>query len=520
MMIHSMWHLIRPHCSSKPDRRRSSNRFLVEYRAELLELRTLLSDVLTYHNDLSRDGQDLTETVLAPQNVSQTTFGKLFTQPADGYVYAQPLYMANVPIPGEGTHNVVFVATEHDSVYAYDADSNAGANAQPLWHASFIDPANGITTVPEADLGTGGRDIVPEIGITGTPVIDPSTGTLYVVAKTKEVAGGNTSYVQRLHALDIHTGAEKFGGPVVIQPTAPGTGTGNDGQGNIPFNSRRQNQRAGLALYNGNIYIAFASHGDVEPYHGWLLGYSAQTLQLTTAFVATPSGEGAGIWQGAVAPSIDANGNMFVVTGDGTFTASAGGKDYGDSALRLTTAGGLSVADSFTPFNQQTLNGGDFDLGSTGALLLPDQAGAHLHVMVFAGKEGRIYGVDRDNLGEFHSGSDSQIIQSLPGVLAGGVFGGMVYFNNTVYIAANGDFIKAFSVASGLLSTTPTSQSLTQFNFPGAGMSISANGLSNGILWATQFGSPGILHAYDASNLCTSCTIPTRPELATSPQAR
>jgi len=242
----------------------------------------------TYHNDNARTGQNLNETVLTWANVNQAQFGKKFSYPLDGIAYASPLYVANVPIPGQGGCNVVYVATEHDSVYAFDAD---GVNSNPLWKVTFINPAAGVTTVPAADTGEC-CDIALEIGITGTPVIDQGTGTLYVVAKTKE----GTNYVQRLHALDITTGAEKFGGPVVIQASIPGTGDGNDGNGNVPFNALRENQRPALLLNNGVVYIGFASHGDQTPYHGWVLGYEATTLQQVMAYNDTPNGGDGGIW--------------------------------------------------------------------------------------------------------------------------------------------------------------------------------------------------------------------------------
>jgi hypothetical protein len=487
----------------RPAARRLPSRHRARLTLEELEPRRLLStNVLTYHNDSFRTGQDLTETVLTPANVQAVQFGKLFTYAVDGYVYAQPLYVSNVSIPGKGVHNVVFVATEHDSVYAFDADSNLGANAAPLWHDSFINPAAGVTTVSPNDVNTG--DIVPEIGITGTPVIDASSGTLYVVAKTKEVSGGSTNFVQRLYALDITTGAEKFGGPVVIQATLPGTGDGTDGQGHVAFSPLRENQRSGLLLQNGVVYIVWASHGDNGPYHGWVIGYNAQTLQQVAAFDTTPNGGLGGIWMSGAAPAADNTGNIYVSTGNGTFDAQTGGSDYGDSALRLSTSGGLSLTDYFTPFNQANLDAADADLGSGGVLLLPDQPGAHPHLMIFTGKEGKIYVVDRDNMGHFHAGIDS-IVQVLPGAV-GGAWSTPAYFNGNVYYSTVGDVLKAFQLANGLLSTSPVSQASVAFGYPGATPSISANGNTNGIVWTLQtdaYGSsgPAVLHAYDASNV-------------------
>src|SRR5581483_10429912 len=293
-------------------------------------------NVLTYHNDNARTGQNLHETILTPGNVNKDSFGLLFTYPVDGYVYAQPLYLSNVSIPGKGTHNVVYVATEHDSVYAFDADDNTGPNAAPLWRVSLI-PSGG-STVTSDDVGTA--DVVPEIGITGTPVIDGKTGTLYVVAKTKE----NGSFVQRLHALDVQTGAEKFGGPVVIQGSTQGTGDGSSG-GVLPFSPWRQHQRAALLLLNGIVYIAWAAHGDNGVYHGWIMGYDAATLQQKYVYCASPNAKtdpsgyplaGGGIWQAGAGPAADAGGNIYFMTGNGTFSANLnGGRDYGDSFVKV-----------------------------------------------------------------------------------------------------------------------------------------------------------------------------------------
>ena len=312
--------------------------------------------------------------------------------------------MQNVNIPGQGFHNVVIVATEHDSVYAFDAD---GRSSSPLWHVNFTNPAAGVTTVPAADTGETG-DIPNEIGITGTPVIDPATGTIYVVAKTKEVSGGTTSYVQRLHALDLTTGAEKFGGPVVIQASVPGTGNGSSG-GTLTFNSLRENQRTGGLLANGVVYFGFSSHGDVEPFHGWVLGYNASTLQQVMVYCTTPNGDDGGVWMDGDGIATDSTGSLYFISGDGPMDANTGGSDYGDSFIRLSTSG--TVQDYFSPSVQSTLDSQNLDLGSGGVLLLPDQSGAHPHEMVSAGKNGTVYLVDRDNMGHFNSSSD-QIVQS------------------------------------------------------------------------------------------------------------
>jgi hypothetical protein len=446
--------------------------------------------------DMLRTGLNDRETVLTPANINATHFGKLFSYAIDGVSDASPLYVPNVNIPGQGAHNVVYVATEHDSVYAFDAD---GSSAGPLWHVSFLGP--GVTSVPADDVASD--DISPEIGITGSPVIDPATNTLYVVAKTKEVSGGTTTYVHRLHALNATTGMEKPGGPVVIQASVPGTGVGGNGS-IVPFISLRENQRPALLLTNGVVYVAFASHGDVLPYHGWVLGYRASDLQQVLAYADTADGSQGGIWQGADSLATDATGNLYVVTGNGTFDANTGGRDYGDSIMRLSASG--IVLDYFTPHDQAHLNTKDLDLGAGGPTLLPDQPGPHPHVAVAAGKNGTIYVVDRDNMGGFRPADDSQIVQSLVSVFPIN-YRAPVYWNGHLYFSADLDHIKSFQVTSGLLSTAPTSQSALFVNFPGATLRPSANGTDNGILWAIEridaplVPMPGVLHAFDASNL-------------------
>jgi uncharacterized repeat protein (TIGR01451 family) len=469
---------------------------------------TTYGGTFTHHNDNFRTGQNLSETVLTPANVTPSTFGKLFSYALDGAALASPLYVAGVSIPGQGTRNVVYVATEHDSVYAFDAD---GTSATPLWQRSFLGP--GVTTVPAIDTGDC-CDIGPEIGITGTPVIDPSTNTLYVVARTKE---GANDWVQRLHALDLGSGAEKFGGPVVIAASVPGNGDGASA-GRIAFDPLRQNQRASLLLSGAVVYIGFGSHGDQQTsHHGWLLGYRASTLEQVMAFNASPNAGGAGIWQANGGPAADASGNIYVVTGDGVFDAHVGGRDFGDSVLKIAPGG--MVADYFTPWNQGALNANGLDLGSAGPLLLPDQPGAHPHLMVTAGKNNTIYVVDRDAMGRYSgTTSDGQIVQSLVDVFPLGTpqpgnFSAAVYFNGTVYFGPVADSIHAFPLADGRLRTTALTRSSDVFRYPGAAMSISAAGTSHGILWAVQRNgdcgilstcsgaAPGALKAYDAADL-------------------
>ena len=454
-----------------------------------------------YHNDNMRTGQDLNETVLTPSNVKSSTFGKLVSYPLDGLTLASPLYVQNVNIPGQGFHNVAIVATEHDSVYAFDAD---GRSSSPLWHVNFTNPAAGVTTVPAADTGETG-DIPNEIGITGTPVIDPATGTIYVVAKTKEVSGSTTNYVQRLHALDLATGADKTA-PVVIQASVPGTGNGSSG-GTLPFDPLHENQRTGLLLANGIVYFGFSSHGDVEPFHGWVLGYDASTLQRVMVYCTTPNGDDGGVWMDGDGVATDSSGSLYFISGDGLMDANTGGSDYGDSFIRLLPSG--AVQDYFSPSVQSTLDSQNLDLGSGGVLLLPDQGGAHPHEMVSAGKNGTVYLVDRDSMGGFHSGSD-QIVQSLVNIFQnnlgqeGGNFSSPVYWNGSVYFAPVAGAVQAFKLTNGLLSTSPTSQTSQTYSGRGGTMSISANGASNGILWTLQTGGagvPGILHAYDATDL-------------------
>jgi hypothetical protein len=464
-------------------------------------------NVLMHHYDLMRHGANLAETELAPTNVSSAVFGKVFSHPVDGYVYAQPLVLTGVAVPGKGVHDLVFVATEHDTVYAFDANDTGGDNGQPLWTTSFINPAAGITTVPTADVGSG--DIVPEIGITSTPTIDAATGTIFVEVKTKEPG---TKYVHRLHALDVATGSERPGSPVVLNATVKGTGDGNNGAGLVPFNSLRQMNRSSLALFhpagqsNALVYIAFASHGDNGPYHGWVLGYDSVTLALKQFYNTTPNGGLGGIWMGGLGPAFDDAGNLYAITGNGTFAPAS--KSYGDTFLKISTGGtNLALADYFTPFNQAALNSSDADLGSGGVLILPDEVGsvAHPHLLVGCGKEGKIYLLDRDNLGQFNAASDSQIVQSLPGLIAG-TWGTPAYFKKRLYYVGSGDAIKLLPFANGKLTGTVQSQTANGFGYPAGTPSISANGATNGIVWAIDAGAygsrgPSVLHAYDAENL-------------------
>jgi hypothetical protein len=447
--------------------------------------------VLTYHADNARTGQFATETVLTPANVNSKQFGKLFSYGVDGFIVAQPLYVPNVMINGVGNRNVVFVATQHDSVYAFDSD-HPGSGV-PLWHVGFVNAEAGVTTVPISEQlcpGTG----FSEMGIMGTPVIEVGSGTLYVSVKTREVIGSTVTYVHRLHALDIRSGQEKFGGPVVITGflVAP---NGNS----VNFNSLPQCQRPGLLLSNGVLFIAYGSNGCDLAAHGWIFAYNATSLQQLAIFNTSPNQSfGASIWQGGTGLAADANGNIFFATANGAFDVNSGGPDFGDSIVKLAFSGAaFTWMDYFTPFDQANMDTQDLDLGSGGAILLPDQVGAHPHLLVQAGKTGSIYLVDRDSMGQFNSASNS-IVQTLPSAV-GPVFGGPVYWNGNVYFAAYNDAIKAFSLTNDLLSSTAT---IISKKIPVIGVSsISANGSSNGILWIVRNPTSPMLSAFNATTL-------------------
>ncbi len=459
--------------------------------------------VTTSRNDNSRDGQNLNETILTPDNVNAASFGKLFSHAVDGYVYAQPLYVPNVTIPGLGTHNVVYVATEHDSVYAFDADANTGVNHSPLWHRSFIRPKRGITTVSRGDVSCS--DIVPEIGVTSTPVIDTATGTIYLLAKTKE----NGKFFQRLHALDITNGAERSGSPVVIRAQVKGNGDGNI-NGVIHFDPLREGQRAGLLLQNGSVYIGWASHCDVGPYHGWVMSYDKATLKQTAVWNSTPNGGLGGVWQAGTGIAADNAFNVFFATGNGTYDGKKGGDDFSDTVVKLAPPVGnhFLLADWFTPYNQLNLSNSDADVGSGGVLLLPDQGvGApHRHLLVEVGKEGSIYLIDRDKMGHFHAKDNSQIVQDMENAI-GGLWGTPAWWNNNVYFGGRGDFLRqyTFDSTTGLLSNGAVFVSPTYFGFPAPTPSISANGTSDAIVWALQTddyaSGSATLHAYDATDI-------------------
>ena len=467
--------------------------------AEILESRVLLSvNVLTYHNDPARTGQNLQETVLTPSNVNSTNFQKLFSYPVDGLIYAQPLYVSGLAIPGQGTHNVVLVATEHNSVYAFDADSNAGANGGVLWHVN-LGPSTSTTSTSYFATQVANRygpyhDINPEVGITSTPVIDLSSGTVYVDAFTDD---GNNTYSHHIHALNINTGQDKVT-PRLVAASVPGTGDGSI-NGTVTFNATRQLQRPALTLSNGVLYVAYSGYADTDPYHGWVIGFNASNLQPLAAsvFNDTPNGSEGGIWQGGGGLAVDDNGNLFLETGNGTFGAAQG--NYGESFVKLSTTNGLSVSDYLTPFNQAALSQRDRDLGSGAPVLIPQQPGSTQQLLVGAGKEGRIYLIDRNNMGKYDPSTD-HVVQELVGAIHGqGSYDTPAYFNGTIYYTGSGDVTRSFTLSNGKLSAA--SVTTTNYPFPGATPSISANGSTNGILWEIQNGSPAVLHAYDATNL-------------------
>jgi large repetitive protein len=446
----------------------------------------------TFHNDAMRSGQNLNEIALTLSNVNDAQFGKLFSYSVDGLTFASPLYVASVNIPGQGFHNVVYVSTEHDSVYAFDAD---GLTTTPLWHRTFL--GTGVTTVPCNSLC---GDIPTEYGVTGTPVIDPTTNTLYVVAATQE----GTNYVQRLHALDITTGADKFGGPVVIQASMSASGAGSQG-GVLAFDPFQENQRPALLLSSGVVYLSWGSHEDSAPWHGWIMGYNATTLQQTMVYCSTPDGLDGGFWASG-GPGTDSTGDLYFTTGNGDFNVNTGGRDYGDSLVKVGTTG--SVVDYFTPHNQAAMESGNLDFSSSGPVLLVDQPGTYPHLLVAASKTGTIFVINRDNLGHYNPNNDNQVVQNLVSILPNGTeetgnYSAPAYFNGYVYFAAVNDDLKAFQLTNGLLSSGPTSQSPELYPNRGGSFSVSANGSSNGIIWAVQDNSPsnGILYAYNAGNL-------------------
>jgi len=462
--------------------------------------------VTTYHNDNYRSGLNANETILTPQNVNEVTFGKLLELPVAGHVYAQPLYEPGVNINGT-LHNVVYVATEHDQVYAFDANSG-----QQLWQKSFIGTFGDKRILPVSSNDVGCTDIVPEIGITSTPVIDVASNQIYLVAKTKEIVNNVTTFYQRMHVLDLSTGAENlsdlyFGAPITA--ITPGTGSGSV-NGYLTFDPLIENQRAALALANGLVLVSWASHCDYGNYHGYVMGFSENSLLPIGVYVTTPDGYNGGIWASGWGPAVDSSNSIYVPTGNGLFDANLSGIDYGDSILRLSWADiQPGVVDYFTPWDQSMLNSGDIDVASGGILLLPDQPGApYPHLLVQAGKEGTIDLVDRDNMGHYNPAGDTQIVQTLPGLI-NGIFGAPAMWNNNLYFGPGGSPLVAFSYdpVAQQIGSSVSSRSPEVFGGPGTIPSVSANGTSDAIAWVIETTAfevgPAVLHAYDATNLAT-----------------
>src|SRR5882762_2520346 len=454
-------------------------------------------DVITYHYDNGRSGQNLNETTLTPVNVKSATFGKKGEFIVDGKVDGQPLYLSQVTIGGQ-KKNVLYVVTEHGSVYAFDADSINGTTATFLWKTSTL--GAGETTSDNRGCG----QVTPEIGITATPVIDRARNAIYVVAMSKNSSG---AYFQRLHALNLSTGAELFGGPQNITATFPGTGDNSSG-GNVVFDPKQCKERPGLLQINGTIYTTWSSHCDIRPYTSWVMAFSADTLAQTSVLNLVPNGSEGGIWMAGTAPAADPAGNLFFILGNGDFDTTLNPSGFpangncGNCFVKLSTSSGLKLADYFTPHNTVAESNADTDFGSGGGILLldvTDSGGKTRHLSVGAGKDALIYVVDRDAMGKFNASTD-QIYQEISGQLGGSVFSMPAFFNGTVYYGAVGDALKAFPVASAKLAATPSSQSAHHFGYPGTTPSVSANGAANGIVWAIE-NSGAILFAYDAANL-------------------
>ena len=457
---------------------------------------------LTWRNDNSRSGVNSQELVLSagpgPGRVNSSTFGKLFSCPIDGYAYAQPLYVPNLAIPGNGTHNVVFVATEKDSVFAFDADA---IPCEQLWKTSLI-PA-GLQAIATPNFNITTTDIAPFVGITSTPVIGIGTSTLYVVSATQTISA-NPTYAQWLYVLDLATGQPE------TQPN--GIPSGASAAQNATFNSLLENQRPALLLDNGTVYIAFGSYGGLGDYHGWLFGYDAASLQQTGVFDVTPKATQGGIWQSGGGPSADSNHNVFAATGDGPFDADRGGMSYSNSFLRLGTGGGLSVSDYFTPCDQATLETAGQDVGAGAPVLLPDSAGSSSqpHLLLGGSKGGSLYVVNRDSMGQFDSACPDSPprAQAVP-VGAGAILSTPLFWNNSVYVAPGNENLMSFPMSGGILATSPSASLSPETLGPqGATPVISANGTNNAILWLIDSSgalatpsTPAILRAYDPNNL-------------------
>lgn len=454
-------------------------------------------DVTTYHNDNFRSGQNLQETILTTANVNSTSFGKLFTMTVDDVIDAEPLFLASVPIQGQGNHNVIYAVTENDSVYAFDADSGA-----QLWKVSLL----GSGETPSDTRGCG--QITPHIGITATPVIDRSSGpngTIYVVAMSKK----SSTYFQRIHALDITNGNEEFGGPVTVKAKYPGQGD-NSHNGYVVFDPKQYAERQGLTLVNHVVYTAWTSHCDIRPYTGWIIGYKEDTLKRTSVLNVIPNGSEGAIWQAGAGMAADAGGHLYFLDGNGTFDTTLDKNgfpimgDYGNGFIKLSTTNHkLAVADYFNMFNTVAESNSDEDFGSGGVLLLPpmqDSTGKTRHLALGAGKDQNIYIVNRNNMGKFDS-QKNNIYQEIDNVLPGGLWSMPAYYNGNVYFGPEGSRLLHFQFTQAKLSTSFVSRSAISFTYPGSTPSVSANGTNNGIVWAIEHAGTSVLHAYDANNL-------------------
>lgn len=472
---------------------------LIGRRETVVNAAPAFKGVLTYHNDNMRTGRNQSETVLTLKNVNANTFGKLFVLSADGLVDAQPLYAPNLTVAGS-THNILFVVSEHGTVYAFDADSGAA-----LWQVTTLLAGES----PSDDRGCG--QVTPEIGVTSTPVIDLTAGphgTIYLVAMSKDSSG---NYFQRLHALDVTTGAEEFGGPVPVAAKYPGTGD-NSQNGFVIFDPKQYKERAGLLLLNHVVYTFWASHCDFRPYTGWIISYNQSTLAQQSVINVTPNGNEGSIWAAGAGPATDSTGNIYFLDANGVFDTTLDKNgfpingDYGNAIVKLSTKKGqLAVADYFNMYNTVQESDQDEDLGSGGAMVIPnfkDASGTMHQLVVGAGKDANIYLANRLNMGKFNPNNNNQLYQEVTGALGGQVFSMPAFSNNTIYYGAVGDNIKGFSFnSSGLLNTSPKSMTGTNFGYPGTTPSISGHTKANLILWAAENSSPAVLHAYNANNL-------------------
>ena len=457
-------------------------------------------DVLTYHNDLSRTGQNTNETILTTANVNSADFGLLFSMSVDSTVDAQPLYVSSLTIAGV-SHNVIYTATENDSVYAFDADTGA-----QLWKVSAFLPGETAGSITPLDCG----QITPSVGVTATPVIDRNSGphgTIYLVAMSEDALG---NYYQRLHALDLTTGAEEFGGPVTVRAKYPGTGESSQG-GYVMFKPEQYAERAGLLLLNGVIYMGWSSHCDHPPYTGWLMGYNESTLAQTSVLNLTPNGGRGTIWQAGAAMASDGT-NIYFLDANGTFDTSLTAQgfpsrgDYGNAFVKVSTTSGLAVADYFAMYDTLEQSAIDNDLGAGGVLLLPPQTnsqGVTFNLAVGAGKDGNIYIANESKMGKFNPKNNNGVYQEVTAAFATGMWAMPAYFNGSIYFGPEAGSLAQFTLANAKLSTSAASLTTETFKYPGTIPSVSANGTTNGIVWAEEHVNPSVLHAYLASNLAT-----------------